>query len=303
VVAGGAGGGGGDSFNSVTCFCGKPFAGRPMIECSSCLTWLHMSCVKVKRKNIPEFYYCDSCKRNGTLLSPSSTTAIGNSASSGEETPSSTITPSRKNGTTTSSNNSIISPDLYGNNTTHQNNQNNSSSSTVSATKSRKPKSTTTTTTTAALKKQKKSSASLMMNSSDNIKNNANSDSKYLIKKSSTVNGKLKKIRETAKKMRPEISSTLAAATSLTSLSLNHHHYHHNVSPMADSSGIENAPSNILKSPIATNNNVYNSSEVMETQTSHENGAINNTIDNGSAIGGGGGVTADKFNNKRLKLL
>lgn len=136
-----------------------------------------------------------------------------------------------------------------------------------------------------------------MMNSSDNIKNNANSDSKYLIKKSSTVNGKLKKIRETTKKMRPEISSTLAAATSLTSLSLNHHHYHHNVSP-TDGSGIENAPSNILKSPIATNNNVYNS-EVMETQTPHENGAINNAIDNGSL----GGTAADKFNNKRLKLL
>ena len=33
-----------------------------MIECSRCLTWLHMSCVKVKRKNIPEFYYCDRCK-------------------------------------------------------------------------------------------------------------------------------------------------------------------------------------------------------------------------------------------------
>ncbi len=28
-----------DSFNSVTCYCGKPFAGRPMIECSGCLTW------------------------------------------------------------------------------------------------------------------------------------------------------------------------------------------------------------------------------------------------------------------------
>jgi PHD-finger len=33
-----------------------------MIECSGCLTWLHMSCAKVKRKNIPEFYYCESCK-------------------------------------------------------------------------------------------------------------------------------------------------------------------------------------------------------------------------------------------------
>jgi hypothetical protein len=28
-----------DEFNLITCFCGKPFAGRPMIECSGCQTW------------------------------------------------------------------------------------------------------------------------------------------------------------------------------------------------------------------------------------------------------------------------
>lgn len=60
-----------DTFNSVTCFCKKPFAGRPMIECSGCLTWLHMSCVKVKRKNVPEFFYCDKCKTSGASSSSS----------------------------------------------------------------------------------------------------------------------------------------------------------------------------------------------------------------------------------------
>lgn len=43
-----------DSFNLVTCFCGKPFAGRPMIECLECLTWIHLSCARIKKNNIPE---------------------------------------------------------------------------------------------------------------------------------------------------------------------------------------------------------------------------------------------------------
>lgn len=289
---------GGDSFNSITCFCGKPFAGRPMIECSACLTWYHMSCVKVKRKNIPEFYYCDSCKNNG-MLSPSN--ALGTStASSGEESG----TPVRPNGTM-SSTNSIVSSEgiLY---STHQN-QSSTSSSMIMTTQA-----ATTTTKPRKPKTVKKSSASsLMMNSSDNIKNN-NSDSKYLTKKSSTVNGKLKKIRQqtTAKKMRPTNASppttkgpyhggyaeSISAANSLTALSLNHH-----VSPLStqqqqpvitnnSTNGIasENSSSNVLKSPIATNNNnnIYNgSSEVMETIATNENG------------------DSDKFNNKRLKLL
>lgn len=288
--------GGGDSFNSITCFCGKPFAGRPMIECSACLTWYHMSCVKVKRKNIPEFYYCDSCKNNG-MLSPSN--ALGTStASSGEESG----TPVRPNGTMSSTNN-IISPEgiLY---STHQNQSSSSSSmmttqaTATTTTKPRKPKTV-----------KKSSASSLMMNSSDNIKNN-NSDSKYLTKKSSTVNGKLKKIRQqTTKKMRPTTASppttkglyhggyaeSISAANSLTALSLNHH-----VSPLSTQQqqqsvisnstngiGSENSSSNVLKSPIATNNNnIYNgSSEVMETIATNENG------------------DSDKFNNKRLKLL
>ncbi|XP_065198536.1 PHD finger protein 23B-like [Sycon ciliatum] len=51
-----------ESFENVTCFCGKPFAGRPMIECSSCLIWLHMSCAKVRPSNVPDVWTCQTCK-------------------------------------------------------------------------------------------------------------------------------------------------------------------------------------------------------------------------------------------------
>ncbi|XP_055318687.1 PHD finger protein 23B-like [Sitodiplosis mosellana] len=55
-----------DSYNLITCYCGKPYAGRPMIECSCCLTWLHLSCAKVKRKKIPELFYCVKCTKSTT---------------------------------------------------------------------------------------------------------------------------------------------------------------------------------------------------------------------------------------------
>ena len=41
----------------------KPFAGRPMIECNDCGTWIHLSCAKIKRSQIPEFYSCIRCKK------------------------------------------------------------------------------------------------------------------------------------------------------------------------------------------------------------------------------------------------
>lgn len=51
-----------DSYDMVTCFCSKPFAGRPMIECSTCLTWIHLSCAKIKKTNIPDVFVCVKCK-------------------------------------------------------------------------------------------------------------------------------------------------------------------------------------------------------------------------------------------------
>ncbi|XP_076347245.1 uncharacterized protein LOC143245147 [Tachypleus tridentatus] len=52
-----------DSWDMITCFCMKPFAGRPMIECSQCLTWLHLSCAQIRRNNIPDEFTCYHCKQ------------------------------------------------------------------------------------------------------------------------------------------------------------------------------------------------------------------------------------------------
>lgn len=50
--------------------------GRPMIECSVCFNWLHMSCVRLRKNNVPETYVCDSCKSTTANQStPSSTKA------------------------------------------------------------------------------------------------------------------------------------------------------------------------------------------------------------------------------------
>ncbi|XP_074661040.1 uncharacterized protein LOC141913408 [Tubulanus polymorphus] len=51
-----------EDYDLITCFCMKPFAGRPMIECSLCLTWIHLSCAKIRRTNIPDEYVCQQCK-------------------------------------------------------------------------------------------------------------------------------------------------------------------------------------------------------------------------------------------------
>ncbi|KAG8434213.1 hypothetical protein GDO86_012547 [Hymenochirus boettgeri] len=51
-----------DSWHLVTCFCMKPFAGRPMIECNECNTWIHLSCAKIRKSNVPEIYVCQKCR-------------------------------------------------------------------------------------------------------------------------------------------------------------------------------------------------------------------------------------------------
>ncbi|XP_028399787.1 PHD finger protein 23A-like isoform X1 [Dendronephthya gigantea] len=53
---------GDESWNKVTCFCEKPFAGRPMIECSECLVWIHLSCAKIRKSNVPEVFVCQKCR-------------------------------------------------------------------------------------------------------------------------------------------------------------------------------------------------------------------------------------------------
>ncbi|KAB0370310.1 hypothetical protein FD755_018272, partial [Muntiacus reevesi] len=51
-----------DSWDLITCHCRKPFAGRPMIECSLCATWIHLSCAKIEKTNVPDFFYYQKCK-------------------------------------------------------------------------------------------------------------------------------------------------------------------------------------------------------------------------------------------------
>ncbi|KAL0978452.1 hypothetical protein UPYG_G00170590 [Umbra pygmaea] len=51
-----------DSWELVTCFCMKPFAGRAMIECNTCNTWIHLSCAKIRKSHVPETYMCQSCR-------------------------------------------------------------------------------------------------------------------------------------------------------------------------------------------------------------------------------------------------
>lgn len=51
-----------DSWDLVTCFCMKPFAGRAMIECNQCNTWIHLSCAKIRKSHVPETYACQSCR-------------------------------------------------------------------------------------------------------------------------------------------------------------------------------------------------------------------------------------------------
>ncbi|XP_066997441.2 PHD finger protein 23A isoform X2 [Anabrus simplex] len=63
-----------DSYDLVTCYCSKPFAGRAMIECSKCLTWIHLSCAKIKKTNIPEVFICVKCKNQKCGNIPSNST-------------------------------------------------------------------------------------------------------------------------------------------------------------------------------------------------------------------------------------
>ncbi|KAK7877540.1 hypothetical protein WMY93_031757 [Mugilogobius chulae] len=60
-----------DSWDLVTCFCMKPFAGRAMIECNTCNTWIHLSCAKIRKSHVPETYVCQSCRARGVTGSGS----------------------------------------------------------------------------------------------------------------------------------------------------------------------------------------------------------------------------------------
>nr|XP_034976094.1 PHD finger protein 13 [Zootoca vivipara] len=66
-----------DSWDLVTCFCMKPFAGRPMIECNECHTWIHLSCAKIRKSNVPEIYVCQKCRDSKFNIRRSSRSRMG----------------------------------------------------------------------------------------------------------------------------------------------------------------------------------------------------------------------------------
>ncbi|NXR32543.1 PHF23 protein, partial [Zosterops hypoxanthus] len=70
---------GDDSWDLITCYCQKPFAGRPMIECSQCGTWIHLSCAKVKKNNVPDVFYCQKCREGPRRAGPATPRATGDS--------------------------------------------------------------------------------------------------------------------------------------------------------------------------------------------------------------------------------
>ncbi|XP_062503860.1 PHD finger protein 23A-like [Corticium candelabrum] len=51
-----------ESWNLVTCFCEKPFAGRPMIECNQCSTWIHLACERIREDHVPSVFVCAKCR-------------------------------------------------------------------------------------------------------------------------------------------------------------------------------------------------------------------------------------------------
>lgn len=63
VVTDGDGGETDDGWDQITCFCNKPYAGLPMVECTSCFTWLHQKCARLKRnRKIPDDWRCFRCE-------------------------------------------------------------------------------------------------------------------------------------------------------------------------------------------------------------------------------------------------
>ncbi|XP_062842361.1 PHD finger protein 13 [Trichomycterus rosablanca] len=66
-----------DSWDLVTCFCMKPFAGRAMIECNQCNTWIHLSCAKIRKSNVPEMFTCQQCKDSKFDIRRSNRSSMG----------------------------------------------------------------------------------------------------------------------------------------------------------------------------------------------------------------------------------
>jgi len=76
-----------DGWNSVTCFCRKPFAGRPMIECTGCLVWVHLKCAKLNRRKIPDEWFCGSCRGSLSVAGSPSSSSLTSPPPSAQRAP------------------------------------------------------------------------------------------------------------------------------------------------------------------------------------------------------------------------
>jgi len=84
-----------ESWDEVTCYCGKPFAGRPMIECSKCEIWIHLKCAGLRRNNIPDTWHCKKCK---TLKQPTTSLKSDNKVSGSRKRKSTKFQQRKKDG-------------------------------------------------------------------------------------------------------------------------------------------------------------------------------------------------------------
>lgn len=66
-----------EAYESVSCWCGQPFEGRPMIECDSCDVWYHMACEEVHESHVPEHFMCKRCRNKNKRKRPSNATRKG----------------------------------------------------------------------------------------------------------------------------------------------------------------------------------------------------------------------------------
>ena len=46
---------------AITCFCGQPCGRRRLIECTSCSTWIHRACAKIRNNSTTNFI-CSKCR-------------------------------------------------------------------------------------------------------------------------------------------------------------------------------------------------------------------------------------------------
>lgn len=222
-----------------------------------------MSCAKVKRKNIPEFYYCDSCKKTKGVITAKTTTA-GTASSDETSKPLTGATKSIASNGTTSSNNGTVDGLFL---------------PSAPASKPRK------------LKLSKKNSSSSESDSAKiHKKTNANGKLRKIRQKLSPAT---KKIRQTLAATSPSAMRTKASPNS-SSLSLSDFN-----SPSSLSQSTETINGIIKENSI---NNLSTSSLLKSSLATNNNNIYNNLHDGQNSSSLMNGDSPEKYGGKKLKL-